>query len=44
MLAAWHITGNARYYDEYERLAISERYGDMIPMTDHTLYTSELET
>lgn len=37
LLAAWHITGDDRYYDEYERLAITERYGDMIPLTDHTL-------
>jgi hypothetical protein len=37
LLAAWHITGDAKYYDEYERLAITERYGDMVPLTDHTL-------
>lgn len=36
LLAAWHITGDDRYYQEYERLAIEERYGDMVPMTDHT--------
>lgn len=36
LLAAWHITGEARFYDEYERLAIKERYGDMIPLTPHT--------
>lgn len=36
LLAAWHITGNPRFYDEYERLAIEERYGDMVPLTDHT--------
>jgi hypothetical protein len=36
LLAAWHITGDPKFYQEYERLAITERYGDMIPLTDHT--------
>lgn len=36
LLAAWHITGDDKFYLEYERLAIDERYGDMVPMTDHT--------
>jgi hypothetical protein len=36
LLAAWNLTGKTRYYDEYERLAIGERYGDMLPVTDHT--------
>lgn len=36
LLAAWHITGNPRYYDEYERLAVKERYAEMIPIKDHT--------
>ncbi|MFO0588409.1 MAG: hypothetical protein U0441_12745 [Polyangiaceae bacterium] len=35
LLAAWHITGDDKYYLEYNRLAIDERYGDMVPMTDH---------
>jgi hypothetical protein len=35
LLAAWHITGDARYYAEYERLHTTERYGDMIPMQSH---------
>lgn len=37
LLASWHITGDNRYYDEYERLAIDERYGDMVPIKDTTL-------
>jgi hypothetical protein len=36
LLAAWHITKNPRFYQEYERLAVDERYGEMIPLTDHT--------
>lgn len=36
LLAAWHITGDPRFYDEYDRLAIEERYAEMIPVTDHT--------
>jgi hypothetical protein len=36
LLATWHMTKDNRFYDEYERLAIKERYGDMIPLTDHT--------
>lgn len=31
-LAAWHITGDQKYYDAYERLYTTERYGDMIPI------------
>jgi hypothetical protein len=31
-LAAWHITGDQKYYDEYERLYSTLRYGDMIPI------------
>lgn len=36
LLAAWHITGDDKYYYEYERLAVDERYVDMIPLTKHT--------
>lgn len=37
LLATWHITGDDFFYDEYERLAVQERYGEMIPLTIHTL-------
>jgi hypothetical protein len=36
LLATWHITGNDRYYHEYERLVTDERYGEMLTITDHT--------
>lgn len=36
LLAAWHITGKDEYYYEYDRLAIDERYGDMVPIKEHT--------
>ncbi len=44
LLAAWHITGNDRYYDEYERLAIEERYAELVPLTDHTLTVTSRDT
>jgi hypothetical protein len=31
LLATWHMTGDKKYYDEYERLHTVERYGKMIP-------------
>ena len=34
LLAGWHMTGDDRFYDEYERLAIVERYAEMIPIRD----------
>ncbi len=37
LLASWHVTGDSRYYDEYNRLAIDERYSDMVPVKDTTL-------
>lgn len=36
LLASWHITGDDRFYDEYERLAITERYGEMVPVREWT--------
>jgi hypothetical protein len=44
LLATWHMTGDDRYYDEYERLVTVERYGEMIPMTDHTLTVTSRRT
>ncbi|MCK6545031.1 hypothetical protein L6R52_04130 [Myxococcota bacterium] len=32
LLATWHLTGDQKYYDEYERLYTVERYGKMIPI------------
>jgi hypothetical protein len=37
LLASWHITGKDKYYDEYERLAVEERYGEMIPVKESTV-------
>ena len=37
LLASWHITGETRFYDEYERLAIAERYGEMVPVRESTV-------
>ncbi len=37
LLASWHITGDDAFYAEYERLAIDERYGEMVPVKDTTL-------
>jgi hypothetical protein len=34
LLATWHLTGDPKYYDEYERLYTEERYGKMIPIHD----------
>jgi hypothetical protein len=36
LLAAWHMTGDQKYYDEYERLAGDEHYADMIKVIDDT--------
>jgi hypothetical protein len=36
LLAAWHMTGDQKYYDEYERLASDEHYADMIDVIDDT--------
>lgn len=40
LLAAWHVTGDARYYEEYERLAIDERYAEMVTPRATTLTLS----
>jgi hypothetical protein len=37
LLAAWHVTGNDRYYQEHEKLAVDERYGEMVTPKDTTL-------
>ena len=34
LLATWHVTGDPKYYDEYERLFTDERYGEMIEIHD----------
>jgi hypothetical protein len=36
LLATWHMTGDKKYYDEYERLHTKERYGKMVPLTSDT--------
>lgn len=36
LLAAWHITQDQKYYDEYDRLFSTERYGEMIPIKEST--------
>jgi hypothetical protein len=36
LLATWHMTGDKKYYDEYERLYTKERYGKMIPVRADT--------
>lgn len=41
LLATWHITGDQKYYDEYDRLWREERYGDMIPIKEHYLTLTE---
>jgi hypothetical protein len=37
LLAAWHVTGNDRYYQEYLKLALEQRYGEMVTPKDTTL-------
>jgi len=37
LLVTWHMTGEQKYYDEYERLYTEERYGEMLVMNDDTL-------
>ncbi|MCB9520407.1 MAG: glycerophosphodiester phosphodiesterase [Myxococcales bacterium] len=37
LLATWHVTGDARYYDEYERLAVEERYADVVRFSSNVL-------
>ncbi len=44
LLASWHITGNDRYYREYNRLAVDERYGEMVPVRDTTLTVASRKT
>ncbi len=36
LLAAWHITGDQRYYDEYERLYTVEDYGKIVETNEDT--------
>lgn len=36
LLATWHMTGDDLFYDEYERLAMEQRYGEMIPVQETT--------
>lgn len=37
LLAAWHVTGDQTYYDEYRRLLIDQRYGEVIVYDDRLL-------
>lgn len=41
LLATWHMTGDQKYYDEYERLYTEQRYGEMIPIKDHYFTITE---
>ncbi len=34
LLSTWHVTGDQKYYDEYERLFTEERYGELINVTE----------
>ncbi len=36
LLAAWHITGDSKYYDEYERLYTDEDYGRIVQTIEDT--------
>ncbi|MEQ9497561.1 MAG: hypothetical protein RIT81_11900 [Deltaproteobacteria bacterium] len=36
LLAAWHITGDSKYYDEYERLYTEEDYGRIVQTIEDT--------
>jgi hypothetical protein len=37
LLSSWYMTGEQRFYDEYERLGTEGRYFDMVPVKDSTL-------
>ena len=37
LLAAWHVTGNDRYYQEYLELAVNQRYAEMVAPRSSTL-------
>lgn len=41
LLAAWHITGDQKYYDAYETLYTEKRYGKMILAGDQIFTLSE---
>lgn len=41
LLATWHVTGDAKYLEEYERLHTQERYGEMIPVTEDVFTVTE---
>lgn len=41
LLAAWHITGDAKYYDEYERLFTEEKYGKMVKVIEDTFTVTQ---
>lgn len=41
LLATWHVTGDQKYYDEYERLFTAERYGRLIAITEDTFTVTE---
>ncbi|MCA9550557.1 MAG: hypothetical protein KC933_11015 [Myxococcales bacterium] len=34
LLATWHVTGDPKYYEAYERLFTEARYGDMIAISE----------
>jgi hypothetical protein len=37
LLATWHVTGDATYYEEYLRLRDDERYGEVVVFDDSVL-------
>lgn len=41
LLATWHVTGDRKYYDEYERLHTVEKYGRMVAITEDTFTVTE---
>jgi hypothetical protein len=41
LLATYHMTGDPKYYAEYERLHTDQEYGKLIPLTDHTFTVTD---
>jgi hypothetical protein len=44
LLAAWHVTGDDWFYEQYEHLCVEKRYCEMIPITDHTYTVTKRDT
>ncbi len=41
LLATWHMTGDQKYYDAYEKLYTEKRYGEMVKVGDQIFTLSE---